>query len=58
MRVRSERRGKDKKGMGKEERVGRRGKVWRKRRNGERIRVWGEERVGKENNRMGEEERL
>lgn len=52
MRVRSERRGKDKKGMGKKERVGRRGKVWRKRRNGERIRVWGEERVGKKNMRV------
>lgn len=38
--------------MGKEERVGRRVKVWRKRRNGERIRVWGEERVGKENMRV------
>lgn len=47
-----------KRGWGKEERVGRREKGWRKHRNGERIRVWGEERVGKENNRMGEEERL
>lgn len=41
-----------KRGWGKEERVVRRGKVWRKRRNGERIRVWGEERVGKKNMRV------
>lgn len=38
-----------KRGWGKEERVVRRGKVWRKPR---RIRVWGEERVVKENMRV------